>query len=151
MRALRSRRYLAALPVGILAAALATGIPTDIVPNPWFTRMTPVRALDLVLWPLTSVVVGALAATFVFGLGGDRRPPGVAAGSGIAATFAIGCPVCNKLVVALLGISGALNYFAPIQPVLGLGALALAVWALRQRVASLERGCTIMPSPAVPS
>ena len=27
--------------------ALLMGTPTDVVPNPWFTRMTPVRPLDV--------------------------------------------------------------------------------------------------------
>jgi hypothetical protein len=37
----------------------------------------------------------------------------------VLTTFAVGCPICNKLVVALIGVSGALNYWAPIQPALG--------------------------------
>ena len=41
--------------------------------------------------------------------------------------FAVGCPVCNKLVVLALGFSGALTYFAPLQPALGIAALAYAV------------------------
>ncbi len=39
------------------------------------------------------------------------------------AVFAIGCPVCNKLVVLALGFSGALAYFEPIQPALALAGL----------------------------
>lgn len=33
--------------------------------------------------------------------------------------FAVGCPACNKIAVILLGTSGALNLWAPVQPVLG--------------------------------
>ena len=33
--------------------------------------------------------------------------------------FAVSCPVCNKVVVALLGASGATSTFAPLQPALG--------------------------------
>jgi hypothetical protein len=61
---LLTRRYLLALPVTTAIAALAIGIPTDVLPNPWFTRMTPVRTLDVVLWPPTRLAVGALAAIF---------------------------------------------------------------------------------------
>lgn len=43
---------------------------------------------------------------------------------------AIGCPVCNKIVVALLGASGAISWFAPLQPILGVLGLMLAVSAL---------------------
>jgi hypothetical protein len=69
-----ARRYLLALPLATGIAALAIGIPTDVLPNPWFTRMTPVRTFDVVLGPLTSLAVGALAATFVRPSTRRRRP-----------------------------------------------------------------------------
>jgi hypothetical protein len=46
---------------------------------------------------------------------------------GLLSFFAIGCPVCNKLVLLAVGTSGAMNYFAPVQPFLaGAGVLLLA-------------------------
>ena len=39
--------------------------------------------------------------------------------------FAVGCPICNKLVVMAVGVSGALNWFAPLQPLLAGGSLVL--------------------------
>lgn len=38
-----------------------------------------------------------------------RSGLGSASGSSLVAALAVGCPVCNKLVVAALGVSGALN------------------------------------------
>jgi hypothetical protein len=43
--------------------------------------------------------------------------------------LAVGCPLCNKLVLAVLGSSGALAVWAPLQPVLALAALAIAARA----------------------
>jgi hypothetical protein len=54
-------------------------------------------------------------------------------------------PVCNKLVVLLLGVSGALTVWALLQPVLGLASVALLGWALRTRLAA-ERSCPV-PTP----
>jgi hypothetical protein len=48
--------------------------------------------------------------------------------------FAVGCPICNKVVVVALGTSGALSWFAPVQPYLGVVALGLLAWALRVRL-----------------
>lgn len=63
---------------------------------------------------------------------------------GVGTYLAVGCPICNKLVVALLGTSGALTYFAPIQPLLGVGAVALLVFALRRRLLALaEASCPV--------
>ena len=146
MALLLSPRYLLALPLTTAIAALAIGIPTDVLPNPWFTRMTPVRTLDLVLWPLTSLAVGALAATFA--LPSTRRGGrvlGASAGGGLLSVFAVGCPVCNKLVVLALGFSGALTYFAPVQPILGVAALVLTLALLRRRIAGLSGACAGVP------
>jgi hypothetical protein len=130
----------ATILVGILIA-----IPTAIVENPFFTRMTPVEPEQYVVWVLTSLLSGALLATYVAGAfrgGGASR----ATGAGLLGVFAVGCPICNKLVVGLLGTSGALSYFAPMQPVIGAAAVALAGWALLVRLRRLaEPSCTLAP------
>lgn len=48
----------------------------------------------------------------------------------VLAWFAVGCPVCNKLALLALGYSGAITWFAPIQPLLAVGALLLTGGAL---------------------
>ena len=147
MRPLLDRNYLLALPPSIALAAIVVGIPTDVLANPWFKRMTPVATLDTVLWIATSVVIGALVATFVFGVRTEGKVAGSAAGSSVAGALAVGCPVCNKLVVAVLGTSGALTYFAPLQPALAAAAIAISLWALRVRIARL-RACSVAPAEA---
>jgi hypothetical protein len=133
------RPYPVAL-AGAAAAALAIGIPTDVVPSPWFTRMTPVRPEDCVFLVLTALLTGLLLATY---LGpGKRTGTGAAIGGGALSVLAVGCPVCNKLVVALLGFSGALTFFAPLQPVIGAAAVGLAAAALVVRLRRLGRACS---------
>jgi len=119
-----------AMLLGALAAVLLIGVPTDVLPNPWFTRMTPVRLLDQVLLGANAGIFGLLAASAAMRAG--RRGCGTAQATtgGVLAWLAIGCPVCNKIVVALLGASGAISWFAPLQPILGVLGLMLAVSAL---------------------
>jgi hypothetical protein len=50
------------------------------------------------------------------------------------------------LVVAALGFSGALTFFEPIQPLLGLASVAILVHALRFRIRA-ERSCSPMTVP----
>jgi hypothetical protein len=124
------------------------------LPNPWFTRMTPVRAFDIVLWPLTSLGAGALLATVALpGARGGGREVSAGAGGGLLSALAIGCPVCNKLVVFALGFSGALTYFAPLQPVLGVAVLLVIAVALRRRLraVALGRPARIPGTPSVPT
>jgi hypothetical protein len=61
---------------------------------------------------------------------------------GILGFFAIGCPVCNKLVLLALGSSGAIAYFEPIQPLLALASTLLLLVAIRIRLKGL-RACPI--------
>ena len=47
---------------------------------------------------------------------------------GFVSFLAVGCPVCNQAVVALVGVGGALSWWAPVQPFVapsGGGAAAL--------------------------
>jgi hypothetical protein len=56
-------------------------------------------------------------------------------GAGAFLSFlAVGCPVCNKIALVALGYSGALQYFAPVQPYLALIGVGLLMYALRKRL-----------------
>jgi hypothetical protein len=140
-----------AAAIGALAAigtAVLIGIPSDVIPNPWFGREIAVDGFDVFVLVALSLLTGALAATYVGtgGLTASAERAGV--GSGIVGFFAVSCPVCNKLVVALIGTSGASGWFASIQPVMGVAAIALAGAALAVRVRAIRRGACPMPQPA---
>jgi hypothetical protein len=131
--------------------ALAIGLPTDVIPNPVFGRQgTPVEPWAIPVLAITAVLSGLLVATYV--QQGDTaeseqrrdldRPSRFASLGGLLSFFAVGCPICNKLVVIALGTSGALTWFAPVQPYLGVVALGLLVWALRIRLRG-DVACTI--------
>lgn len=123
-----------------VVAGVSIAVPARLVPNALFSRMTPTRTEDYVFWILGAVLTGA-----VLGLrrvGGNRDTK--ALGGGLATFVAVGCPVCNKLVVALIGVGGATTVFAPMQPVIGMAALAMLVWALRTQLRSLVTpACTV--------
>jgi len=53
--------------------------------------------------------------------------------------LAVGCPVCNKLVVLAVGASGALSYWAPVQPFPAVASAGLLVFAVRQRLRGMKR------------
>ena len=124
-----------------LAAALLTavvvGVPTGIIRTPLYTRMTPVLWWNYPVWAATAILEGLLCATYVRA-GPAATRPGRLIGGGLLATFAVGCPVCNKLVVLALGVSGALTYFAPLQPLLALASLGLLAYALRARLRAAD-------------
>lgn len=115
-----------------ILTVLVVGVPTDVIDTPWFGREVPVRWWE---YP-TLAAIGLLTALW-FGISAPRRATGAAAGGVTMATFAVGCPVCNKLVLAAVGTSGALSLWAPLQPLLAaLSVVLLAglvLWRWRQR------------------
>jgi hypothetical protein len=136
--------------LGAGASALLIGIPTDVIPNPIFGRMLPVRAQDYLFLGITALLAGILAATYAF--------PRVAACSieqgkttvgGLLSFLAVGCPTCNKVVVALLGSSGALTFFEPLQPLLATLSFLLLGFAIWLRLRPLRGG--IAPADPAPN
>ena len=134
-----------------VVSALALGLPTDVIPNPVFGRQgTPVEPWAVPVLIATAILSGLLVATYVRNdYPADNaeeldRPGRFGSLGGLLSFFAIGCPICNKLVVIALGTSGALTWFAPVQPFLGVGAMILMAWALRTRL----RGELACPLPA---
>ena len=131
-----ARRLALAVGVGVFTL-LVIAIPTDLISNPIFGRQIEATVWA---WPvalLTAVLAGVLIAlphptscrpatrTGIFG--------------GALTSLAVGCPTCNHLVVLALGTTGALAWFAPIQPFLALiglailgGAILHRVWLLRE-------------------
>ena len=134
------RRWAAAV-LGAVASALVIGVPSGIVRTPFYERMTPVQWWSYPVWVITALLSGLILATYLrTSAAPGRREPATSIGGSVLSLFAVGCPVCNKIVVALVGVTGALNLWAPLQPILGIISVALLGWALRRRLAG-ERAC----------
>lgn len=136
-----------------LGTALLIGIPTVLIPNTLFVRMTPTSPRDYSIWGLTVLLIAPLLALASLSPVSERRETLRAVGTGSGRTFAggvlsflaVGCPICNKIIVLLLGVTGAMTYFDPIRPLLGVasllilsGTLLLRVRALRAEHATLQ-------------
>ena len=129
--------------VAAAVVALAIGLPTDVIPNPVFGRPVPVTWWSYPTLAITAVLGGLLAATYVSDRAGtptsldDMDAPTRRGGiAGMLSFFAVGCPVCNKLVIVALGTTGARQWFEPIQPLLAVASIMLLGWALRGRLRS---------------
>ncbi|PAY22716.1 hypothetical protein CEY15_12420 [Dietzia natronolimnaea] len=145
--------------VAAVGTLLLIGIPTVIIPNPVFGREVPVRWWE---YPVLAATVLLTAAWFGIRsareagtpsrLGGDRpeRPALVTAGVATA-WFAVACPVCNKIVLLMLGTSGALGVWAPLQPWLAALSLVLLAGAVlyRWRARPCADGACAVPGRTV--
>ncbi len=123
---------------------LLIGIPAAIVNNPFFIRMIPTRSQDYAIWALSAVLVGLIAGTYATRAPSDNQEKLLS--GGLLSFLAVGCPICNKLVVLALGTSGALTFFGPMQLYIGLASLALLLWTLSLRARSVVGPCAIPAS-----
>ena len=99
---------------------------------------------------VTALLGGLLAATYVrderLAVAGepaeltdvDERAARKGGVAGMLSFFAVGCPVCNKLVVIALGTVGARRWFEPVQPLLAVASIVLMAVALRTRLRNAD-------------
>ena len=129
------KRWIVAVSVALLTY-FVIALPTAVVKNPIFGRETEATDWSITVIVITSILTGLLTATYVKNEFSDENPRQLKIGSAgaLLSFFAVGCPVCNKLVLIALGYSGAIQYFAPIQPYLALAGIALLMFSLRMRL-----------------
>lgn len=129
------RRWGIALVSGLAVAALVA-LPTAVIPNPIFGRAVEVTWWSYPVVILSGIFGGLLLATYIREPGAEEIDKAAKVGTvgGFLAFFAVGCPVCNKLVLLALGTSGAMTWFAPVQPFLAVASVVVMAWALRIRL-----------------
>jgi hypothetical protein len=158
-------RFVAWAFIASLVSLVAFGLASAIIPNPVFGRQIPPEPFAIATWLISAPLSGLVLATWIvpatIGVaadpgvarplaelsadgaerGRDSQRGGLLATAGGFGTFlAIGCPVCNKIALLLLGASGALTFFAPIQPFIGAASLALLAGTLAWRLRMRARG-----------
>ncbi len=134
------------------------GTVTAIIPNPVFGRSLAPEPFAIATWLASAPLAGILGATYLaptraipaagmsatplvahsFTGRGDGSMPATL--GGIGAFLAVGCPLCNKVALLLLGTSGTMALFAPLQPLIGLASVALLAGTLLWRLHLREQG-----------
>lgn len=134
-----------------LVVAVLVSLPTAVIPNPVFDRAIAVTWWSYPVVVLTAVLGGILFATYVrepsadpVAAGGDEvdRASRLGMAGAFVSFLAVGCPVCNKLVLLALGATGAVTWFAPVQPFLAVASVLAMAVALRIRLRN-ERSCRL--------
>lgn len=130
-----AKRWIVAITTAI-ATALIISLPTAVIENPVFGRDVEVTSWSIPVVLITSVISGLILATYVKNdTSVDEEKSIKIGGAGAFFSFlAVGCPVCNKIALIALGYSGALQYFAPLQPFMAALGVGLLMYALRKRL-----------------
>ncbi len=144
-----SRRWYAAVCSG-LAIGFLIALPTAVIPNPIFGREMKTTWWSFPTVILSAILSGLLVATYVresinddeIEVKGSDTSLRIGTLGGFITFFAVGCPVCNKLVLLALGASGAVSWFAPIQAFLAVISLIFMLWALNVRLVN-QNSCSL--------
>ncbi len=119
----------------------AFGIVTVLLPNEFFIRMTPVYVYDYIFLVMTSILSGAYIGLWYYTKKTQTKCNYAATGGAVGGFLSFGCAICNKLLILLLGVTGVVAYFMPIQPILGVVSVALLAYAVyMQSKTLLSRG-----------
>lgn len=130
----RQRWFIAILSSVITGLVIA--LPTAIIENPIFGRDIAVTLWSIPVLLITSILSGMLFATYIrneSSLDEDKSLKLGTAGA-LFSFLAVGCPVCNKIALIALGYSGAIKYFAPVQPYLAILGVVILSYALIKRL-----------------
>ncbi|MEW6223266.1 MAG: hypothetical protein AB1627_01420 [Chloroflexota bacterium] len=140
------RRFLGWTLAWTAISLIAFGLVTAIIPNPVFGRQIPPQPFAYWVWLASAPLMGLVGATYTApprdpapAVAAPLRPATTPQGrtlgtiAGLGAFLAIGCPVCNKVALVLLGTSGALTIWTPLQPVIGGASLVLLAATLAWR------------------
>jgi len=154
------RRFLGWAVAWALGSLIVFGLTSAIIPNPVFGRQIPPEPFAIAVWVLSASLMGLIGATYSaprvtsspasgpamsmtlqpVDVTSERRAGRLGTVAGFGAFLAIGCPVCNKVALVLLGTSGALTIWAPLQPILGAASLVLLAATLAWRFRSRRAG-----------
>lgn len=133
---MNNKEILKYILLGVLLIAgfgLVFGIPTALIPNPWFVRMIEATTIDYIFLSMESVLAGSYVALTLW-----QRSRGIsgkcAVGGGVLGFLAYACPICNKLLVWLFGTGILLSYLQPARPYLGIVGIALLSYALYAQI-----------------
>ncbi len=122
-----------------MAIFLILGIPTALVPNSTYIRMTPASPLDYFFLVATSAMLGAYLALQFYGKVPSRAKEDLSAVSGgVAGVLAFGCPICNALLVSLFGTAALLTYYDPARPLVGVIGIALLGGAVYLKLRNIK-------------
>lgn len=144
-----ARRWWVALGTAAFTVVFIA-IPTDLIDTPFFSRQVPPTRWS---WPVllaSALLAGMVTATYVAhpdGAAPTRAVGRLGMAGWVVTFFAVGCPVCNKLVLLALGTTGTMQFFEPVQPYLAAASIGLLGWALYARL-SRENSCRLPVRPA---
>ncbi|MCR4335151.1 MAG: hypothetical protein NUV57_01290 [archaeon] len=102
------------------------GTPTALVPNPFleYTRMIEATFFDYFFLATTSIMLAVLISLKLY-FKSEKQIGAKEVTGGVAGFVAFSCPICNMLLVALLGGATIMAFIEPLRPILGMVSIVI--------------------------
>ena len=135
---------LIAIVIGIFLFLLF-GIVASIIPNKFFTRMTPVGWLEYASFLTTSLLLGAYIGLTYY----QRKTKSVtcdasATTGGIFGFLTFGCSICNKILVFFLGVAGVFLSYIGFKWRDAIGAFIVGIYIISVAITALKSSSLIL-------
>lgn len=114
-----------------IVSTLILGVPTDVIPNDYFMRISKITFLDKAF----VVIIPLLIAYYAYLIFSRNKTVGYKSSSVavIAGYFGVACPMCIHTLVIIFGSSLLMTYFDPVRPILGLFSVGLLLFAINKQ------------------
>jgi hypothetical protein len=113
---------------------LLFGIPTALIPTPWFSRMVGKTFLDYLFLIFSSILLGAYIGVHYYKKNTMKKCNVVTTSGGVAGFLSFSCPVCNKILIILFGTTALMTYLEPYRPAIGFSSISILGLALYWRL-----------------
>lgn len=116
-------------------ALLILGIPTAVIKNSLYVRMTPIYWFDYIFLILNSMLIGLyFASTYT-----SKKPriceiEKTSIFAQVLSFLGIACPICNKILLFVFGTTFLLTYLEPIRPYVSLISTIILFWLVTKRI-----------------
>jgi hypothetical protein len=118
-----------------IAAFLILSIPTAVMPNKFFVRMTPVYWFDYIFLVIDSMLIG-MYYTVIYSSSSERvcnlEKKSIAAQT--LSFLGLACPTCVKFLVLIFGTMFLLRFLEPIRPFISLAAFLWLAWLVYHKL-----------------
>lgn len=118
-----------------LLAILILGIPTAVIRNHFYFRMTPAFWFDYVFLVVNGVLIGLyFAITYTSTQPEACKIEKKSIFASLLALFGIACPICNQILLLIFSTTLLLSFLEPIRPYISLTSSILLLWLIARKV-----------------
>ena len=128
-------KFIVYLSAFSLLAILILGIPTAVIRNHFYFRMTPAFWFDYLFLVVNGTLIGLyFAITYTSTQPEACKIEKKSLFASVLALFGIACPICNQILLLIFSTSFLLSFLGPIRPFISLTSALSLIWLVYKKL-----------------